>query len=200
MSIQKLNIAQQKVLIAHLKQGGDKMSESMKTLYQNYHYENYLDQYTIEYNTSIAETKDFLQEAFITFIKKAKKPSFTLEKDVNVYITSIAKNLIQNHSRRIKTLALESNDQKEYGVSEPPSILYLKKETQQALKEIMAQLNPKCRKLLRFWSHGYSYDEIARKLNFTSGSRARQQKHRCMQSLLEYLPLFPQLKDFTYGG
>jgi RNA polymerase sigma factor (sigma-70 family) len=192
------NISTQERLIKDLQNGGPNASIAMKKLYENYRYKNYISQYSSEFNIPATQVQDFLQDAFLTFVKKAKKSDFNIPKDINVYITSIAKNLIQNYARKLKTEEIVAEDKAIYGVSEPHSTTLHLDESKNALKDIMAKIDPQCRRLLRLWANGFSYIEIAEKLSLSSHNRARQKKHRCIKKIVEILPLFPQLKDFRY--
>lgn len=192
-------ISIQERLIKDLQQGGPTASNAMKQLYINYHYKNYISQYSTEFKIPAAQVQDFLQDAFVTFIKKAKKQDFEINKDVNVYITSIAKNLIQNHARKLKTEEIISENNAKYGIDDSLFKSIDSKETKGALKEIMSKIDPQCRRLLRLWSNDFSYHEIAKKLGLSSDSRARQQKHRCLKKLVDLIPLFPHLKEFSHG-
>ena len=192
------NSAKQERLIKDLQNGGPNASLAMKELYENYQYKNYIAKYSSEFNIPSTLVKDFLQDAFVTFIQKAKNKNFPLPKDVNVYITSIAKNLIQNHSRRLKTEEIAMEDSNKYGYSDSLSKTIIDNETKKALKDILSQLDPICKRVLRLWANDFSFQEIASKLDLSSDSRARQKKHRCLKKLIELIPVFPHLKDFSY--
>lgn len=45
------------------------------------------------------------------------------------------------------------------------------------------QLGSPCKNLLLLWAEGFSFDEIAQKLNYTSADSARQQKFKCLGRL-----------------
>lgn len=193
------SISQQERLLNQIKLGGEDANSAMKEIYKNFNYSNYLQKYQSEFGLTNLESKDFLHDAFITFMKIAKKPSFQVPKDINVYITSIAKNLIQNSARKKRpSESIIAEDISKYGVSESPSVVYAKEESKQALAAIMKRLKPHCRRVLRLWQTGFSYAEISSKLDLSSSDQARQHKHRCFKKLVGFLPEFPELKDFCY--
>ena len=190
--------SQQERLIEQIKLGGENASIAMRELYNNYNYSNYLKVYQSEFGVQLVESNDFLHYAFLKFMKIAQNSDFQAPKDINVYITSIAKNLIQNHSRKKTTETIVAEDLAKYGVADSPSIVYAHEESKNALKEVLGRLKPHCRRVLRLWQHGFSYLEISSKLDLASPDQARQHKHRCLKKLVQILPEFPELKDFSY--
>lgn len=188
-------LVEQEKLIDHLKKGEPYASKAMKELYTNYNYKNYLDKYSSEFNTTLQQNTDFFHEAFITFIKKAKRPGFKLPGDVNVYITSIAKNLIQNYSRKVKHETIIAEDKAEYGVAESPSVLYMMDESKAAVRGIMSELKTTCRRLLRLWQNGYTNDEIRDLLEMRTNEDVRKKRYRCLKKIMDLLPQFPELKE-----
>ena len=192
------NNVQQERLIIQIQNGGPQASKAMKELYTNYNYKMYLKQYSSDFGTSINQVNDYFHEAFITFIKKVKKPNFVLKSDINVYITSIAKNLIQNHSRKKKTEQIVDENLPKYGVDESPATQYLEDESKKTIRDFISNVDPHCRRVLRLWQNEFSYLEISQKLDLDSPTQARQHKHRSLKKLVDLLPQFPELKEFNH--
>ena len=183
-------------LLSSIKRGGSDGRKALTTIYTNYNYQNYLRLYNRERGISPDEAQDFVSEAIITFRKQVRKGMVDTSTNIDTYITSIAKNKIQNARRSMKSVDLTDEILDSLTVEESPATYYASQELKDKLNEVFDHLNPKCKRLLNLWKQDYSYDEIAVELDFGNRDLARKQKFRCFKKLMEIVPSYPELKSF----
>lgn len=132
------------------------------------------------------EAEGFYHEGFLKLDELFQKQAYR-GGDLKGFFKKVCYNLKRNNSRKSKphlpgelpeTLpafdlekSIELNNHKEL------------------LEVWLSKLSEKCRTTLQMWNDGYSYEEIAQKLNYTSKENASLARFRCMKKLIALVDL-----------
>lgn len=185
-------------LIYGLSRGGKEGKDAMDTIYRNYDYQAYLKLYRNEKNISTVESNDILHDAFLIFRDNVRNKKVNHEVNINTYITSIAKNLIQNEKRKKRNEAIVDENRNQYGVEDSVDQYFTRKEMKEKINLLMSKLKPRCQKVLKLWQQDYSYDEIAEIMELNNRQAAKKQKFNCFRKMMELIPSHPELKAFYH--
>jgi len=131
---------------------------------------------------------DIFTYSILTFIKQCYRPLFTLNKDANAYLFSIAKYEWIRLTKKQRQL-VSDHERPELVDDINAETLILDKEKKSSLKKAMHALDKKCRDVLTMWSNNLRMREIALKMNYKSEGMARKKKHECMNKLRTILQL-----------
>lgn len=186
-------------LISSIKRGGDKGAIALDRIYRDYDYKAYLNQIIKNTSLDLASINDVVHDSFLIFRRNVRKGKVNKDVNIPVYITSIAKNIIQNKQRKKNLLnadPIENPHSSVYGVQDSVDTFYFQKESKKVLDAFLMKLNDKCKDLLKLWKLNYSYDEIAEELNLANREIAKKRKFRCFKKLIEEVEDFPELKVF----
>jgi len=128
------------------------------------------------------QINDVFTYAILTFIKQCYRPLFSLDKNVNAYIFSIAK---YHWFKIVKEQKLIVSEEKRPELSDGMNAekLILKKEKNLLLKMAMKKLDQKCRDVLTMWANNLKMREIALQMSYKSEGMARKKKHECVKKL-----------------
>lgn len=181
-------------LIQSIKRGGETGRKAIDKIYRDYNYMNYLHQVTHDYKLSQADVADKFHDAIIIFRRNVREDKFDINNNIQIYLTSIVKNLIQNSKRHKKYDQLTTSAIESSGVEDSTTAYYARKESKEKLNELLELISPKCKRLLMLWQYQYTYDEIAEKLDLENRENARKHKYRCMNKLMKHVASFPHLK------
>jgi len=150
---------EKKHLLSSIKRGGSEGNKALGTIFRNYSYQRYLKLYIKEKGITADQEQDFVSEAIIRFRKQVRKGMVDSSTNIDTYITSIAKNLIQNASRTMKYSVLTEEVMDSHRVEESTDNYYSSKELKNKINEVFTHLNPKCKSVLKLWKQDYTYDE-----------------------------------------
>jgi RNA polymerase sigma factor (sigma-70 family) len=134
---------------------------------------------------------DVLQESVVILYKQVTGDGFTLTTDLKGYFFGIARNVwntqLRYHSR---ITSLET---------EPADLADTDEVTSAALERIVSRsfalLKEDCQMVLKLFSEGYSYEEIALKMGLKNESYARRKKYLCKEALMEIIRTDPEYQD-----
>ncbi len=185
-----------KSLINYIRRGGVKERNALSVIYSSYNYTSYLASLINNYNIPLAEVKDVVHDAIIIFRNNVKANKVKEDTNIHVYLTSIAKNILLNKTRRRKTEEIVDNNWEVYGSEDTTESYFTRKEMQEQISVLMQKIPETCRELLKLWQQNYSFREIASLLTIKNEHAARKKKYKCFQKLTEYAKDFPELKQF----
>lgn len=139
------------------------------------------------------DVSDVFQEAVITLYKQISSNELNLTSDLRGYFFGIARNIWNSQLRIIrKNIELDS----EMADSHDPDIL-----TDAVLEKIVSRsfgkLKPDARKILVLFAEGYSFEEIAVKMNLKNESYARRKKYLSKETLMEIIKKDPEYRDYV---
>jgi RNA polymerase sigma factor (sigma-70 family) len=142
-------------------------------------------------NGSDDDVYDVLQESVVILYKQVTGEGFKLTSDLKGYFFGIARNLWNTQLRyRSRVTTLET---------EPANPDEAEDLAKAALERIVtrsfALLKEDCQMVLRLFSEGYSYEEIARKMGMKNEAYARRKKYLCKEALMEIIKTDPEYQD-----
>ena len=191
----KITREKTRTLLSQIKRGGDKEREAIEMIYRNFDYTAYLHGLAIKTKMDNSEILDILHDSFLIFRRNVKSRKVDDKINIQIYITSIAKNIIQNKIRRIKPIEIEDPNSSMYGVSEAVDSYYHRKDSKKQVDLFLKTISEKCRELLKLWQLEYNYDEICKIMKISTPAKAKKDKFNCMKKLIDKLPEFPELKS-----
>ncbi|NSW93783.1 MAG: RNA polymerase sigma factor [Bacteroidales bacterium] len=164
-----------------------------KTL--NWLYRNYLPtikKYVLKKGGSESDSYDVFQESIIVLYRQISENSLKLTSDLKGYFFGIARNIWNAQLRIIQRhTPLEGDyEDKDDTDIEKNNII------ERIIARSLEKLTPDSRMILKLFSEGYSYEEIAEKMNLKNETYARRKKYLSKESLLEIIRLDPEYHDY----
>lgn len=162
----------------------------------NWLYDNYLPtirHYVLKNSGSEPDVSDVFQDAVITLYRQISGNELNLTSDLKGYFFGIARNIWSTQIRlNRKNIELDS----EMPDSNDPDVL-----TDAILEKIISRsfrkLKPDARKVLVLFSEGYSFEEIAVKMNLKNETYARRKKYLSKEALMEIIKEDPEYRDYV---
>jgi RNA polymerase sigma factor (sigma-70 family) len=159
-------------------------------LYDNYH--QTVRHHVLKNSGSEADVSDVFQESIITLYHQISENNLQLTSDLKGYFFGIARNiwsaLLRKKSR---------NTEFEF---DPPDEITDEDAQNPVLERIVSRafekLSPDSQTILTLFSEGYSYPEIALKMNLKSETYARRKKYLSKEALMELIKDDPEYKDY----
>lgn len=152
----------------------------------NWLYDNYLQSvknYVLKNSGSSEDVSDVFQESIIILYKQITEDNLNLTSDLKGYFFGVARN-VWNALLRKKQKTVELNndfvDQEEIGDSNDLIL-------ERILSRSFQKLKPDQQKILRLFSEGFSYEEIAMDMNLKNEVYARRKKYLCKEILIEFV-------------
>lgn len=134
---------------------------------------------------------DVLQEAVVILYKQVTGTGFTLTSDLKGYFFGITRNVWNmqlRHRSRITSIELE-----------PADVADNDDATDAIMERIVARsfamLKEDCQMILRLFSEGRSYEEIAKTMGLKNETYARRKKFLCKEALIEIIKTDPEYQD-----
>lgn len=161
----------------------------------NWIYENYLPlirKHILQNSGNQADVSDIFQDTIIILYDQVVEGSFKLKSDLKGYFYGIAKNRWKEQLRsRKETLVLdeEISDDPE---SEEISSLVLERIISRAFNK----LKPDYQAVLKLYSEGRSYEDIAKELDLKTETNARRKKYISKEALLEIVREDPEYQEY----
>ena len=165
----------------------------------NWLYDNYLPQIRshVFNNSGTAEdVSDVFQDSIIVLYTQIAEDSLNLTTDLKGYFFSIARNIWNaklRKERRTTELEFDPIDAED---SDQMNFLVL----EGAVNRAFMKLKPDEQMVLKMFSEGKSYEEIAIKMDFKNETYARRKKYLCKEILLDILKEDPEYQDHFRPG
>lgn len=191
-----ISLKEKRNILSSIKRGGDAGRVALEKLYHSYDYRLYLKLLSHTTKNANHTDNDILHDAILIFRDNVIKGKVDIDQNLDVYITSIAKNLFQNLTRQKKLEYIVDENMPIYGVEESIASYYNRKEATSVIEKLLNMLPEKCQEILKMWQQDFSYENIAEMVGLISASAARKKKLRCFNKLKNHLPSFPELKTF----
>lgn len=136
------------------------------------------------------DVADVFQETVITIYQKITENNFELTGDLKGFFFGISRNIwsaqLRQKSRTeelIHDIAGEEEEEHE------PMF-------QRIMTRAFNRLKPECQEVLRLFSDGCSYQEIAEKMNYKNEVYARRKKYLCKEELMELIKEDPEYSGY----
>lgn len=134
---------------------------------------------------------DVLQETIVILYRQVTEDGFVLTSDLKGYFFGIARNVwnVQlRHRSRLTSLEIE-----------PADIADTEEVTDAIMERIVtrsfAMLKEDCQLVLKLFSEGRSYEEIAAMMGLKNETYARRKKYLCKEALMEIIKTDPEYQD-----
>lgn len=158
-------------------------------------YDNYLQtvrHHVLKNSGTDADVPDVFQEAIIILYTRIREDDFTLTTDLRGYFFGIAKNIWNVQLRR----KLKNTEIIYDYPDEADNDDYKNEVLEKIVSRVFQKLKPDSQLILRLFSEGYSYSEIATKMNLKSETYARRKKYLSKEALIELIKNDPDYRDY----
>jgi RNA polymerase sigma factor (sigma-70 family) len=158
-------------------------------------YKNYLQtvrHHVLKNSGTEADVSDVFQEAIIILYTRIRENNFNLTSDLKGYFFGIAKNIWNAQLRRkLKNTELLSDYPDDADEDDIKNAVLEK-----IISRVFPKLKPDSQTILRLFSEGFSYEEIAARMNLKSETYARRKKYLSKESLIELIKNDPDYLNF----
>lgn len=161
----------------------------------NWLYDNYFQSvrnHVLNNSGSDDDVSDVFQDAIIVLYNQITEDKLRLTSDLKGYFFGIARNVWNSQLRKKqKTIELEFDlpDEEETEDQSDPTL-------ERIISRVFQRLKPDQQMILNLFSDGYSYEEIAMKLNLKNEVYARRKKYLCKEALLELVKEDPEYQEY----
>jgi RNA polymerase sigma factor (sigma-70 family) len=160
----------------------------------NWLYDNYFQtvkNHVIKNSGSVEDVSDVFQDTIIILYKQISGNSLDLTTDLKGYFFGIARNIWSSALRKKrKTVELELDFPEETEEDVNDTLF------EKIIGIAFQKLKPDCQTVLTLYSDGYSYEEIASKMNLKNEMYARRKKYLCKEALLELVKKDPEYQEY----
>jgi RNA polymerase sigma factor (sigma-70 family) len=169
------------------------LNQDDKTL--NWLYDNYFQtvkNHVLKNSGTHADASDVFQDSIITLFSKISDNSLNLTSDLKGYFFGIARNIWSSYLRKNRdTQELDENiiaDTDENDSNDPMF--------ERIVSKAFQKLKPDMQTVLNLFSDGYSYDEIAVRMNLKNEQYARRKKYLGKEALLDLVREDPEYQEY----
>jgi RNA polymerase sigma factor (sigma-70 family) len=166
-----------------------------KTL--NWLYDNYfqtVNNHIKKNSGSQDDVSDVFQESIIILYEQIRDNTLNLTSDLKGYFFGIARNVWNMQLRRkreITELELDINLPDENESDENNDQLF-----ERIVTRSFQKLKPDIQSVLTLYSEGYSYEEIAVRMNLKNENYARRKKYLCKETLMQVVKEDPEYQEY----
>lgn len=161
----------------------------------NWLYDNYLQtvrSHVLKNSGSEDDVSDVFQESVITLYRQVMENDIKLTSDLKGYFFGIARNIWNSQLRvKLRNTEIDCDPIDEENDDDLRNPLL-----ERIVARAMEKLKPDARDILTLFSEGYSYEEIAVKMNLKNETYARRKKYLSKEALLELIKEDPEYRDY----
>jgi RNA polymerase sigma factor (sigma-70 family) len=152
-------------------------------------------------NGSEEDARDLFQDVMMVLFQKARDPHFTLTCALGTYLYSVTRFLWLKELNKRRRVSRELVDQEEY-IDADADIASMSEKNERLLfyKKCFEKLSERCRKVLMFFSEGYSIAEVTSLMGFKTEQHTRNRRYRCKLTLINSLKKEYNLNTASYGN
>ena len=177
-----MSVIIQKEIIRCIQEGND--SKALTYLYE--HTLVKVRSYIRKNSGSKDEANDIFQDAVIIFFRQVKENKFDVEKDIDAFIYTIARNLWIDKAKRERRIVYYDNgeiyEQRHDSTNQLTELI--SKEKTEAMKAVFDKLDEKCKKILHYYIYEKrSMKEISQLMGYSSEDVVKTNHYRCKQYL-----------------
>jgi RNA polymerase sigma factor (sigma-70 family) len=161
----------------------------------NWLYDNYFQSvknHVLNNSGSIDDVSDVFQDTIIVLYNQITGNTLNLTTDLKGYFFGIARNVWSSQLRKKqKTTELEADlaDEEETEEQSDPIL-------ERIVSRVFQKLKPDQQTVLRLFSDGHSYEDIASKMNLKNEIYARRKKYLSKEALLELVKEDPEYQEY----
>jgi RNA polymerase sigma factor (sigma-70 family) len=160
----------------------------------NWLYDNYREtirHHVLKNSGSDADVSDVFQESIITLYKQISENELKLTSDLKGYFFGIARNIWSAQLRKkARNTEIESDYPDEDDNESGNPLL------ERIVSRAFMQLSEDSQTILTLFSEGYSYQEIALRMNLKNETYARRKKYLSKEALMEFVKSDSEYKDY----
>lgn len=161
----------------------------------NWLYDNYLQSvksYVLKNSGSEEDVSDVFQDSIIVLYTQISEKTLNLTTDLKGYFFGIARNVWNAHLRKKhRTTELKTDIEDEDDVEEINNLIL-----ERIVSRAFQKLRPDQQTVLNLFSEGFTYEEIALKMNLKNETYARRKKYMCKEVLLEFVKEDPEYHEY----
>jgi len=161
----------------------------------NWLYDNYLQsvkKHVLNNSGSDEDVSDVFQDTIIILYNQITEDNLSLSTDLKGYFFGIARNVWSAQLRKKqKTIDLLVDPAEEEDSEEQYDPIL-----ERIVSKVFQYLKPDQQMVLRLFSDGHSYEEIAVKMNLKNEVYARRKKYLCKEALLELVKEDPEYQEY----
>jgi RNA polymerase sigma factor (sigma-70 family) len=160
----------------------------------NWLYDNYFEtvrHHVLKNNGSDADVSDVFQESIITLYRQISENELKLSTELKGYFFGIARNIWSAQLRKkSRNTEIESDFPDEDDNESGNPVL------ERIVSRAFKLLSDDSQTILTLFSEGFSYQEIATRMNLKNETYARRKKYLSKETLMEFVKLDPEYKDY----
>lgn len=161
----------------------------------NWLYDNYyqtVSKHILKNSGTPEDVSDVFQETIIILYNQIIDCELNLTSDLKGYFFGIARNIWNTQLRKKrKTVELERDLDLPEDVEEDNDRMF-----ERIVSRAFQKLKPDSQEILNMYYEGYSYNEIAVKMNLKSENYARRKKYLSKEALMEIVYKDPEYQEF----
>jgi len=139
-----------------------------------------------------ADVSDVFQESVITLYSQITENRLTLTSDLKGYFFGVARNIWSGMLRKkLKSTEVDMEIPDESSEDDPGNPLL-----ERIVFRSLQKLKPDARTILTLYSEGYSYEEIAARMELKNEDYARRKKYLSKEALMEIIRKDPEYSDY----
>lgn len=174
-------------IIEGIKKQDDK---TLNWLYDNYFHA--VKKHIMQNSGTPDDVSDIFQDAVIILYNQICENTLNISGDLKGYFYGIARNCWKEHLRdRKDTTALNDNMPDDSPADEPGDLLL-----ERIVSRAFHKLKPDCQVVLKLYSEGNSYEQIAEKLSLKNETYARRKKYLSKEALMEIVREDPEFQEY----
>jgi RNA polymerase sigma factor (sigma-70 family) len=161
----------------------------------NWIYDNYLQtvkNYVLKNSGSADDVSDVFQDSIIVLYNQIAENNLNLTTDLKGYFFGIARNVWNAQLRKKQKTTELIIDLAEDDTTDEMNNILLEKIVSNAFQK----LKPDQQTVLKLFSEGCSYEDIAIKMNLKNETYARRKKYLCKEILLEMIKEDPEYQEY----
>jgi RNA polymerase sigma factor (sigma-70 family) len=161
----------------------------------NWIYDNYLQtvkNYVLKNSGSADDVSDVFQDSIIVLYNQIAENNLNLTTDLKGYFFGIARNVWNAQLRKKQKTTELVIDLAEDDTTDELNNVLLEKIVSKAFQK----LKPDQQTVLRLFSEGCSYEDIAIRMNLKNETYARRKKYLCKEILLEMIKEDPEYQEY----
>ncbi|MDZ4706229.1 MAG: sigma-70 family RNA polymerase sigma factor [Saprospiraceae bacterium] len=147
----------------------------------------------------VQDAEDAVQEAVIVLDDHVRGGKFQGTSTLKNYFIGICRGRWYSNRRSVQRLEWSDEPLPAQSAEDTdPESMLLENEQKTVFRELLSQIDERCRELLSLYKLAYSMDEIADTLGLGNANNARQRIHQCRQKLakmIEHIPFFDDYRN-----
>jgi RNA polymerase sigma factor (sigma-70 family) len=160
----------------------------------NWLYDNYfaaVKNHVLRNSGSVEDVSDVFQDSIIVLYKQITEENLNLTTDLKGYFFGIARNIWSAQLRKN-----QKNTELDIDIADDDPEEYADPLLERVVSRAFQKLKPDQQQILSLFSDGYSYEEIAAKMDLKSELYARRKKYLCKEALLGLVKEDPEYQEY----